>query len=266
MLTFYGTCINVLLIALDRFIATKYFIKYSGQHYKHYHFLSMVGIAWTYVILLCIIPFIPINRGETPNHPFYCHYIQPPEWTSFMLIFNTVLPYLSVILIYVYITKQIGNSTRVAYTNGTNKNRNNNNHLHIEDNVRDKRFDSKDSSCAIIIEQIPKSKKSWQYKKVTKLTFRIIFIYGATWAPSIVYYSITTMKPSTFSQAYYVSQLEMILTFTIKYITFFNAAAAPILYCYNHTEFKKEAKRFFATLKKKCFGGSTRRYNVSMKR
>ena len=57
MLTFYGTCINVLLIALDRVLATKYFVKYASHHYKHEHFARAVGAGWLYVVALCVIPF-----------------------------------------------------------------------------------------------------------------------------------------------------------------------------------------------------------------
>ena len=90
MLTFYGTCINVLLIALDRFVATKYFVKYSG-HFKYKHFLMAVCLGWFYVVMLCLIPFIPLQKSVSLKKPFYCHYNQPSEWSMFMLMFNLSL-------------------------------------------------------------------------------------------------------------------------------------------------------------------------------
>jgi len=263
MLTFYGTCINVLLIALDRFVATKYFVKYSG-YFKYRHFLLAVCVGWIYVVVLCLIPFIPLQKSVSLQEPFYCHYNQPSEWSVFMLMFNTVVPYFTVMIIYIYITRQLGVSSpspKVVYSKNNKNNNNNNNSKKNKDMARiTTRTGSKDSSCSIIpvVESSAKlrsRKKSVQYKKVNKLTFRIIFIYGITWTPSIVYYSIVTITPEVFTDAFYVSFEEMVITFIIKYITFFNAAAAPILYCYNHGQFRKEAKRFFRQISKINSGG-----------
>ena len=70
MLTFYGTCINVLLIALDRVTATKYFVKYASHHYKHKHFACAVGVGWLYVVTLCVIPFFVKDKEGKGNYKY----------------------------------------------------------------------------------------------------------------------------------------------------------------------------------------------------
>ena len=253
MLTFYGTCINVLLIALDRVVATKYYLKYAANHYRHKHFACAVVVGWTYVVALCIIPFF-MDDNDNKDHgktPYHCHYNQPYEWTSFMLIFNTVIPYLCVIASYLYIRRQIREvSSKVFFTMKSDKCKSlaaNNDSFSCS---TEDRLDS--SSPAVVIHKHAansiKPRKSVHYRKVTRLIFRIVFIYGLTWTPSIIYYSIVTMTPDIFPASYYVSQLEMVFTYVIKYITFFNAAAAPIIYCYNHTEFRKEANKLFTLM------------------
>lgn len=269
MLTFYGTCLNVLLIALDRWLATRFFQKYASHHYRHKHFVGAVMVSWFYVISLCLLPFIVHDNNDGSENksssPFYCNYKQPHYWSSFMLICNTVLPYLSVIAIYLYIRKRIKKSAaNTSYAVGNLLRNstisvfyNNNNISHSNDNhsVKDRSV-----SPSKIVNRISRTKnksvkrKSAQYRKVTKLTFRIIFIYGVTWTPSIVYYSIVTLNPDAFPQSYYVSKWEMVATYTIKLITFFNAAAAPVIYCYNHLEFRREAKKMFRLFRRsrKC--------------
>ena len=123
-------------------------------------------------------------------------------------------------------------------------------------NIHNNSDQNKDSSMPITIKR-----KSAHYRRVTRLTFRIVLIYGITWTPSIIYYSIVTMTPDIFDASYYVSPLEMVFTYTIKYITFFNAATAPVIYCYNHTMFRKEAKKLFMLITGRTVDDS-RSYNL----
>ena len=130
-------------------------------------------------------------------------------------------------------------------------------HLNLNNNNNNNNNNNSDSI------PIPIKRKSAHYRKVTWLTFRIVLIYGMTWAPSIIYYSIVTMTPDIFDASYYDSQLEIIFTYTIKYITFFNAAAAPVIYCCSHTVFRKEAKKLFMLISGKRTVDESRNYPLN---
>ena len=84
-------------------------------------------------------------------------------------------------------------------------------------------------------------------KKLTWLTIKVCLTYGITWLPSIVYYSVLSILPDTFSDEFYVSDTEVLITFFIKYITFFDAVLAPVIYCRQSGDFR----RAFRDLKKK---------------
>lgn len=75
-------------------------------------------------------------------------------------------------------------------------------------------------------------------KKLTWLTVKICLTYGITWLPSIIYYSIVTIAPDTFTDEFYVSDTEALITFFIKYITFFDAILAPVIYCRQSRDFR----------------------------
>lgn len=181
MLTFYGTCINVLLVAIDRFIATKYSLnsKLSAKKCR-----ISCGLAWLYISVLCLVPFIPIKRSKSLETST-CLYNQPHVWTIFMLMCNTVLPFLIILIIYIYIARKMNSSAQELFEDKFNLDR----RLALN-------------------------------RKITMLTIKITLIYGVTWLPSIVYYSIVTIAPRTFPDAFYVSDAETIVTFINKYITF----------------------------------------------
>lgn len=203
MVTFYGTCVFVLLVAVDRFIAVRFALLYKS-FLKYKHFLVAVSLAWFFIISLCVIPFL--NHAKSS-----CHYNQQFQWTVFMLFVNTVAPYVLVIICYLYIIKSLRISTRKV-SGSINK---------------------------------TKTKKSDLNRKITMLSLRLTVIYGITWAPSIIYYCIVALTPDVFSKAYYESSEEKLVTFLIKYITFFDGLLAPFLYCYYHCVFRNEIKRFF---------------------
>ena len=61
MLTFYGTCINVLLVAVDRFIATRFAVS-TTIRLTTARCRVICGVAWLYMVMLCLIPFLPLQR------------------------------------------------------------------------------------------------------------------------------------------------------------------------------------------------------------
>ncbi|XP_066932652.1 alpha-1B adrenergic receptor-like [Clytia hemisphaerica] len=100
MITFYGACINVLLIGGDRLLAIRLMTSYKLVVTRRRAIIATISL-WTYVLVLCLIPFVP------PESEKFCRYNQQDEWTTFMLFFNTLLPYIFVIVSYMYITVKL---------------------------------------------------------------------------------------------------------------------------------------------------------------
>ena len=210
MLTFYGTCINVFLVAVDRYFATRYAVSQKIKLTAH-RCAAICVASWLYMIMLCLIPFAPLERSVSLQSS-KCNYNQPYQWTIYMLMANTVFPFLLVFLIYFYITHTLRSSAKAARSG-----------------IAGRRF-----SAAL-------------NRKLTTLTVNVTLTYGITWLPSIVYYNIVTIRPDTFSAEFYDSDAESLVTFLIKYITFFDAVLAPILYCRQSKDFR----RAFGDFKKK---------------
>ena len=141
LISFYGVCFGVLLIALDRFLAT-----YLVTRYKIYvtikNTVNVIGITWAYICTLCLIPFVPKIKFSTtsldtmfqntsskqsrPNAFFskdgmnntllkdsatlwtHGHFYCPQaEWTAFMLLGNAALPYIIIVFCYLYILHRL---------------------------------------------------------------------------------------------------------------------------------------------------------------
>ena len=156
MITFYVMCVNVLLIAIDRLLATKYAlsrkIRLTSERCK-----ILCCLAWLYIILLCLIPFVPLKRSKSLENS-KCHYNQPREWSIFMLLVNSALPLALNLGIYVYIARTMKQNSKVLF--GQQK---------------------KHSQAAI--------DRMALNRKLTTLTVKITLLYGVTWIPSIVYYN-----------------------------------------------------------------------------
>lgn len=230
MMTFYGTCINVLLVSSDRLLATVYIFSYRSR-FRHKHFFLAIGIAWMYQLILCCLPFFSFERSQALQSS-QCHYNQPNEWTIYMLVANTVVPYALILAMYLYIIKVM----RQSLNDTENETGHNNERIR------------KGSIANVMKHHMSNTRKAYN-EKVTMLTFKIMFIYGVTWTPSITYYLLVTIQGDIFNAKYYDSVLEEVLTFFIKYITFFDAVAAPMLYCYYHDDFRKAAKTFLKKIR-----------------
>ncbi|XP_066917808.1 alpha-1B adrenergic receptor-like [Clytia hemisphaerica] len=224
MLTFYGTCINVLLVAVDRYVATKYAMS-AKIVLTTKRCRIICAVAWIYITALCLIPFIPLERSRSLKTS-KCNYNQPKQWTIFMLMANTVVPFLLVTLIYAYIIQIL------RQTSST---------LQKVNSIRNETPRKKIKGGQ------PKTSSPIN-KKLTWLTIKITLTYGVTWLPSIVYYNIVTIAPDTFSAEFYVSDTESLITFFIKYITFFDAVLAPIIYCHQSRDFRRAFRDFRARI------------------
>ena len=278
MITFYGACVNVLLIGGDRLLAVLLLTSYKSVVTRRRAIVAVCSL-WTYVFVLCMIPFAP-EDGK------FCRYNQQDGWTIFMLFFNTLVPYIFVTVSYLYVTvklDQMQKKTQADDLRGSNNSfgtKSSNNHVNTGNNISDdsnhlsindnnnnnnnlsvnRDNDRRKSSSAFSLfafnnkknkESEAEREKTKDIRKVTKLTFIIILGYGLTWAPSIIYYILLKVVPSIFTEEYNSSPAESYVTFFTKFITFFDAVFTPIIYCYFHTDFRREFDRFWQRFNKR---------------
>lgn len=80
MLTFYGTCINVLLVAVDRFVATRFAVS-ATIRLTTTRCRIICGVSWFYMVLLCLVPFLPLQR----LFRIFVFYLKWKFWREFNL-------------------------------------------------------------------------------------------------------------------------------------------------------------------------------------
>nr|QBL02582.1 biogenic amine-like GPCR [Tripedalia cystophora] len=205
MITNYGSCLNLLLIAVDRVLAV--FRPYSYKLIVTKRFgLWAVGALWTYVLVLCSFPFIP------KDEPQKCGYNPRRIWSVCMLTINTLLPFLLIALSYIFIFKRIKYMRERAFSNDIQKQSNG-----------DRSQESRESSQEIT---------------VARMSLTVIFAYAICWGPSFLYYLIQATCSTCFSPSYYESGTDEILTFIMKYLTFIDGIVAPGIYCFKHCYFQ----------------------------
>lgn len=116
MITFYGTCMLVLIISIDRLLATKlmtaYRIRVTNKRVSVTILFSMI-----YIIMLSLIPFLNQNQQ--------CLYNPQKEWVLYMLFVNCALPYFLVVLIYICIVCRIKSSLQILGPRRVHNNINN---------------------------------------------------------------------------------------------------------------------------------------------
>ena len=231
ILSFYGTTISVFLISLDRFLAT-----FLLNRYKNFNTMTRMKIAilslWTYVFALCCIPFIPEvkngisqNLNETHHKPQKWIYIPQKPWIIFMLSFNAALPYILILICYIYIVRKLDKMKLLT----------------------DKEDTHDGSSIMLNTHQNMNSKvikkDLYRYKYVTRLTLALSIAYGIFWSPSIFYYITLETCSSCFPKDWNGSYVKEYVRFIVKYCAFTDAIAAPLIYCFTHSEFRKELRR-----------------------
>ncbi|XP_066930909.1 5-hydroxytryptamine receptor 1D-like [Clytia hemisphaerica] len=219
MLTFYSATISVFLLSLDRVLAVILLNSYD-KYVTMNNVIKVTVIAWSYIFALCLMPFFKLERSKALKHSI-CTYLQPRAWTIFMLTVNALIPYVFIVIGYVYVRVKLKKLS--AYFAAAEV--------------------TKDGDQRERKKRERRTKKFKKRSKITKLTFLIVFTYGVTWAPSIIYYLVQHICTSCIPDKYYQSELKDILSFLMKYINFFDAMIAPVLYCYFHDEFRHEFKR-----------------------
>ena len=270
MLSFYGNCLGVLSISVDRFLAARlltcYKIVVTKKTVERY-----LIILWLYIIGLCIVPFFNFQKGQsdlgsydlliTPNgtcheNPFtpvqsdtcrayspgvtLYYYTPPKDWVIFMLSCNAAIPYFLIISCYLYIIIRLRN---IAVNQKTPLKTVRNALGLLQGKI-------------IYIQQ----KDILRYKRLKYLTFLITITYGLFWSPSIIYYLLIDICGKCFPCNFNGSVLEQYVGYVVKYLAFSNSAAAPALYCFFHSEFRKS----FWKLKNKikCWSISNTRRNT----
>ena len=217
--TFYGTCLGVLLTSIDRFLAVYWILTYR-KGVTRSRVLHSIVLTWFYVLVLNIIPFLEIGHKDI-KPPHVCGDYNPQRsWTILMLCVNTALPYILMILCYKYVVSKVKfYETRARQRNSTS-------------------FDvTLDNQDVITI----KKKYVAKHKKITKLACILSIAYALLWTPSIIYDGLLHACIKCFPQSYMQSNWFIYVEFIIKYIAFFNALAAPVIYCFYQKEFRKSA-------------------------
>ena len=246
MITFYMAVFSVFLIAMDRFIAVIFAMRYREIVTKRRVIFCIIGI-WMYITSLCLIPFKypdghprmegffytnnPNNTSNIsmainatmPRKPIVkCKYNQSKLWTILMLAFNCLLPYITIVGIYQFIIFQISKSER---------------------KTKDKKSSTQSSE-----ESKYKIKEISKFRKITTVSLILSIAYLVTWSPSVFYYVLWSVCPNVcFSEGYKHSNIETYIGFFTKYLAFLDAIASPIIYCL----FSERFRYFVPRLKEK---------------
>ena len=233
MMTFYANCITVLLLSIDRLLAIKLLTSYCITVTRS-RAMKLVILCWTYVLGVCIIPFFPLEKSKTVRDTKECNYNPPQVWSIVMLIFNTLVPYIVIIIIYVIVRQKI--SALINFS-GRKSNR--------VSRISSNRASGHKSSS---------NKESRNTLKTTMLVLKLLLSCAITWSPSILYIMTQHLDPSLFPESYYGSDLERSISFSMKYVSILNAMVAPIVYCIYHKGLRiqlRNANKFSSSKKKK---------------
>ena len=247
MITNYASCLTLVVISIDRLLAIKYPLKYN-IYVTNARMVITLALAWIYVIVLCSIPFIPQAKKEG------CKYRPQKEWTTAMLIGNTLFPFVVFACCYLYIFAIARNVIRrriknnsvhettidefngSTYINTTQDTESSNMPRKRKTTISFRRFRSR------------KSNRSMRYEfMATKMSFIIIIVYIICWGPSFMYYLLHSVCPKykCYPKSFKDSRTEEVLNLFIKLLTFADAIAAPLIYCWKHKAFRSQVNRFF---------------------
>ena len=199
MTTNYASCISLLLISADRMYAVRKPLSYRSNMTSR-KMAGCILASWVYTMMLCLIPFIHFSSRISGG----CTYVPQNQWTIFMLICNTLLPFLLIIYCYyrIFIAARKSFRLRAALCLGK----------------------------AVRAHQL----------KVAKVSAAVAFGYVICWGPSFVYYSLYALCPKCFASLVN----HDFVTFAMKYLTFLNGIVNPILYCISNGGLMKPAKGF----------------------
>ena len=238
IISFYGVCSGVLLISVDRFLAT-----FLLNKYKVYVTLTStrnaVAGAWVYVVLLCLVPFLPT---VTPSSSFYScgtgrnnsgepsvqanfYYVPQKQWTVFMLFCNALLPFVIIVVCYIYVMKTINQLKRT----------------HVRRKESEFPLSHKDGEKKLMDFK--------RHKELTYLTLILSVVYFLLWTPSVVYYTVLSVcECQCFPTRWKGTTSEKRISFSIKYMSYLNALFSPVVYFFCHKEMRKHLVRTWRSL------------------
>jgi len=228
MVAFYGTCLGVFLTSIDRFFAVFWILKYKTHVTKQRVGRALIFL-WFYLLIVSIVPFayppevdhefIPQCKAHM-NH-VKCNYNQPKYWLISMITMNTVVPYIAMVFMYVYIVKKVKYYERKAIARNSTC-------LHV----------TLPNQIVITI----KKKDMTKHKKITKMAFMLCFVYAVLWTPSALFYTLKHICPTCFGQYYNnASCFVVYIEFSVNFVAFLNLLAVPIIYCFYQQDFRTSA-------------------------
>lgn len=214
LISYYCSILGVLLIAIDRFVATYFILKYRHLVTRSSVF-TLILLMWIYVITLCSIPFFSGNKevdfkANSTSNRSICTYEPTKEWSSFMLIANCILPYVALLILYKFISNIVLK-------------------FKLREKERAKSFTSAKNPSDV--------RDNKENHSITKLSVILAFAYFILWSPSVFYHIVRSFCPvKCFHKDFISSTLEEYLGFVTKYIAFLDTVAAPVIYCFSHNE------------------------------
>ncbi|XP_057311845.1 beta-2 adrenergic receptor-like [Hydractinia symbiolongicarpus] len=234
MLTFYLSTLGVLIIGVDRFIATFYALRYKSIVTRKRALVTILSV-WLYTLSLCLLPFQKQNTtkqyqiintsklGENfttvtiLKHESNCTYIQSKVWTLSMLVINCLIPYIIIVLLYRVIIRKIRQLDHRIRTRAQSLC-----NIHAVD-------------CEAIL-----TKGAEQNKTLTNVSIFLSVAYLFFWSPSVIYYTLFYICPKAcFIDGYTQSKAEFYVGFVTKYLAFLDSLAAPLIYCFSYEHFRK---------------------------
>ena len=153
-------------------------------------------------------------------------YIPQKPWVVFMLSFNAALPYILILMCYIYIASKLNKMKLLTVKNDIN-----------------------DSSSINSITRINSNKnfirKGFHRDKyVTQLSLALAIAYGIFWSPSVFYYITLNTCSSCFPKDWDSSNVRQHVKFIAKFCAFMDTIAAPLIYCFSQTGFRIQLRRF----------------------
>ena len=140
-----------------------------------------------------------------------CSYVPTKEWTLFMLTFNTLIPFIVIFISYILIFSR----TKKAF-----KSRN-----------------------------TERARRHQSQRKVLKTTVLIVLSFIFCWGPSFVYYFLQAVCETCLTDLYRREDIEEIITFLMKVLTFVDGIIAPLIYCFMNARFNAERQKALRRLR-----------------
>ena len=220
IITFYTTCLTMLIISIDRLLATRHIYSYR-KLVTPLRAKAITVLISVYMLIICCIPFIPFHHlnsqpGEIVKKEA-CSYNYPRWWTTAMITSHALLPYVLSIFCHLLVIRNLRKSFKIVQ-NSTKRN----------SKKPVTRTTSTDSQKAV-------------EGHVTKITMVLSLTYGILWGPCILYFALMSVCQICFSKKYFISTEEQYIGFFVKFFVFCDAVAGPIIYCLNHKDFRKTA-------------------------